>query len=252
VQRTDSDTQRRPSPNALSWIRETIRTRGPFGAFRYYVAGAFALMRDLLPEKRKSRYGDIEYDFDNGVDTTWGTLSLRTRVRELLSGAEYQPSEPNLFREILCALPVSVEGFTFVDLGSGKGRTLLLASDYPFRRIIGVELLSELHQVAVKNIFIYRSEKQQCFNIESFVQDAREFQFPSEPTVLYLFNPFPEYVLGAVLANLKASYAATPREIYVLYHNLVHESVFQAQPWLREITRTHQYAVYKVDPPFRP
>ena len=69
------------------------------------------------------------------------TVSLRTRVRELLSGGQYQPSEPALFHEILDSLPVAVDGFTFIDLGSGKGRTLLMASEYPFRRIIGVEFL---------------------------------------------------------------------------------------------------------------
>ena len=51
-------------------------------------------------------------------------------------------------------------------------------------------------------------------------------QFPAEPTVLYLFNPFPEHVLRAVLANLRESLKASPRPVFVIYHNLVHERVF--------------------------
>ncbi len=106
------------------------------------------MLRDLTPERRKSRYGDIDFDFDHGVDTTWATVSLRTRVREWLSGGQYQPSEPTLFREIIESLPVPPDGFTFIDLGSGKGRTLLMASSFPFRRIIGMELLEELNAIA--------------------------------------------------------------------------------------------------------
>jgi hypothetical protein len=128
------------------WVRETARIRGAFGALRYYTAGTWELLRDLAPGRRRSRFGDIDYDFDHGVDTTWATVTLRTRVRELLSGARYQPSEPELFHKILTSLPVKPDGFTFIDLGSGKGRTLLMASDYPFARIIGVELLDELER----------------------------------------------------------------------------------------------------------
>jgi predicted RNA methylase len=174
---------------------------------------------------------------------------LRTRFRELLSGGQYQPSEPALFHEILCALPSPFEGFTFIDLGSGKGRTLLLASDYPFQRIIGVELLPELNAIALENIARYRGDKQECFNIESFPLDARDFFFPAEPTVLYLFNPFPEHVLRTVLQNLQTSLIVKPRKTYVLYHNLVHEPIFREQPWLQELSRTHQYAVYQAQLP---
>src|SRR5271169_3671143 len=130
--------------DARAWVRETVRVRGVGGAFRYYTLGAFELLRDLTPGRRRSRYGDIDYDFDHGVDTSWATVTLQTRIRELLSGGQYQPSEPELFREIMGALPVKPDGFTFIDLGSGKGRTLLMASDFAFGRVIGVELLAEL------------------------------------------------------------------------------------------------------------
>jgi hypothetical protein len=232
---------------ALAWISDTFRRRGLFGAVRWYAASAVELLRDLTPARRKSRYGDIDYDFEHGVDTTWANVSLRTRFRELLSGGQYQPSEPALFQEILNSLPVAVDGFTFIDLGSGKGRTLLMASQCAFRRIIGVELLAELNQVAQQNIARYRSERQRCFAIESHAGDARAFEFPHEALVLYLFNPFPEYVLRQVLANLHRSVAAIPRDVYVIYHNLVHENVFAGQEWLRTVRRTHQFAILKAE-----
>jgi SAM-dependent methyltransferase len=234
--------------NYITWIADTIRNRGLFGALRHYSAALVEFLRDLTPERRKSRYGDIDYDFDHGTDTTWATVPLRTRIRELLSGAQYQASEPELFHEILHALPVSPEGFTFIDLGSGKGRTLLMASDYPFARIVGVELLPELNQIAQKNITTYQSEQQKCFRLDSFPGDARDFEFPAKRTLLYLFNPFPEYVLRSVLQNLRTSIIARPREVYVIYHNVIHEAAFSEQSsWLRQVHRTHQFAIYRAE-----
>ncbi len=241
-----------PAPNtrlrretALDWIRDVLRHRGILGALRYYGGATFDLLCDLTPKRRRSRYGDIDYDFDHEVDTTWATLSLRTRLRELVSGAQYQASEPELFNQIMQALPVTPDGFTFIDLGSGKGRTLLMASDYPFRQIIGVELLEELNGIALKNIARYRSELQKCFNIESICGDARNFSFPCGPFVLYLFNPFPDYVLREVFENLQKSTSSEAREIYVVGHNLVLDKIFQAQSRLCEICHTHQFAIYR-------
>ena len=115
--------------------------------------------------------------------------------------------------------------FVFLDLGSGKGRTLLMASDYPFRRIVGVELLPALHQAAQDNLSKYRSESQKCFALESICADATEFLFPAEPIVLYLFNPFPEAGLRRMIANLEQSLREHPRTVYVLYHNPLLEHV---------------------------
>jgi|SRR5664279_2529906 len=232
------------SDNALAWIRETVRSRGWLGALHYYAVESGELLRDLSPTRRRSRYGDIDFDFDHSVDTTWATVPLRTRIRELLSGARYQPTEPFLFHQILQSLPIAPDGFTFIDLGSGKGRTLLMASAYPFRRIVGVELLAELDSIARQNIARFRGDQQQCFALESHAGDARDFAFPAEPTVLYLFNPFPEPVLRTVLANLRNSLTDFPRPVYVLYHNLVHERVFAECAWLQPICRTPQYAIY--------
>ena len=76
---------------------------------------------------------------------------------------------------MLSALPIDYRDFTFIDIGSGKGRTLLMASDYPFRRIIGVELLPELHRIAQENVRKYKNENQKSFAIVSQCVDAREF-----------------------------------------------------------------------------
>jgi len=120
-----------------------------------------------------------------------------------------------------------------------------MASDYPFRRIIGVELLAELNAIALNNIARYRSDSQQCFAIESHAADASRFAFPDDPTVLYLFNPFPRHVWREVLANLYRSLLAAPRPVYLIYHNPVHQDIVAAEGWLQELARTHQFVIYQ-------
>jgi SAM-dependent methyltransferase len=230
----------------LEWVRDAFSNWGLLGGLQHYAATGLEFLRDLSPARRRSRYGDIDFDFAHGVDTTWATVPLRTRVREWLSGGQYQPSEPSLFCEILNSLPEPARSFTFIDLGSGKGRALLMGAEYPFQRIIGVELLSELSEIARHNMALCSNPNQRCFNIEVHSGDARLFQFPDEPIALYLFNPFPEHVLRTVLMNLRSSYVDHPRSIYILYHNLVHEGLFHQQAWLQELIRTEQYAVYRL------
>ena len=145
---------------------------------------------------------------------------------------------------MLDALAVDYSRFTFLDLGSGKGRALLMASDYPFRRILGVELVPELHRIARENIGKYRSPRQLCRAIESCCGDASQFVFPGEPLIIYLFNPFPQSLLRRVVANLEDSLRQCPRPVFLLYHNPLLEPVLAASPVLRRLGGTHQFSLY--------
>jgi len=176
---------------------------------------------ESTPERRRRRYGDVEYDWDYRVDTTSATIRLRDRL-----------------------LGVFHSLYQFLDLGSGKGPTLLMASDYPFRRIVGVELLPELHRVAEENVCKYQTEQQKCFRIEAICADAREFVLPKEPAVIYLFNPFPERALKNLTAKLERSLQEGARPVHVLYHNPLQEHVLAHSTLLRKAGGTHQYVVY--------
>jgi SAM-dependent methyltransferase len=230
---------------ARAW-RESLHFRGVWGTLREFGGQFFALLSDLTPARRRLRFGDLEFDCDYRVDTTWANVRLATRLREIAAGRPYQPTEPALFRQVVGALGVDCRQFTFIDLGSGKGRALLLASDYPFRRIVGVQLLPELHAIAEQNIGKYASPAQQCREFDLCCSDAREFRFPPQDTVLFLFDPFPEHVLRAVMANLGRSLAETPRRLIVIYQNPVQEEAFrQAAPFLKKVEGTIQYAVFR-------
>ena len=190
----------------------------------------------------------MEYDWEHRVNTTSGTVAWRARLLGLFHSA-YQPTDPALFREMMASLSVlseqfEFEPFTFVDLGSGKGRALLMASEYPFRKIVGVELIAELHRAAEENIRAYHSATQRCPNIEAVCADACAFPFPAEPLVLYLFNPLPESGMRPLIARLEKSLAENPRPVYLLYHNPLLEHVIGERAVFVRVGGTEQYSVY--------
>jgi predicted RNA methylase len=245
-----SQSNRTPSlaSAVLRWQRDSFRARGLAGSFKYLAEQFVECVKDSLPERRRSRFGDIDYDCDHAVDTTWARLPISVRLREVFSERLYQPTVEEEFAEIMQHLAtVDFETFTFIDLGSGKGRALLLAAMYPFVHIVGVEVQPELDTIARQNIECFHESGQQCHSIESVCVDAREYHFPLTDLVVYLFNPFPDYVLREVLTNLVASARRTPRSIVVLYNAPFEKQEFERIPELRQYYETSQYQLYRVE-----
>src|SRR5215469_11602963 len=135
----------------MEWWREQARDAGPSLRLSQLADIVREFVRDSLPDRRRQRFGDANFDWDQRVDTTSANVSWRARFIGLLNSS-YQPIEPDIFHEMLSAVPADFRHYTFIDIGSGKGRALLLASESRFRRIIGIELLPELNRIAQANI----------------------------------------------------------------------------------------------------
>jgi len=238
-------------PNTLRaawrWWRDIAAREGRVAATRRLLTELWEFIRDSTPERKRQRYGDADFDWDHHVNTTSAAVGWRDQLLGVFHSA-YQPSEPAIFHEMLDALRrqfgIDFHDFTFIDLGSGKGRTLLMASDYPFWRIVGVELLPALHRIAQDNLSKYRREGQKSFALEAVCADARDFVFPAEPSVLYLFNPLPETGFRQVVMNLEESLRLYPRAVYVLYHNPLLDHVLSHSAALGKAGGTRQYSIY--------
>jgi SAM-dependent methyltransferase len=232
---------------ALSYWRERRSRHGSLAATRDLLIAVWEFARDSTPSRSRSRFGDADYDWDFRVNTTSGAVGWRDRLLGAFHSL-YQPTEPAAFREMIETFRqisgAYLEDFTFIDLGSGKGRTLLMASDYPFRRIIGVELLPSLHQIAQENIAHYKSDSQQCFALDSVCADATTFPLPEGPLLIYLFNPFPEAGIRRSLENLRSALQSAPRPAFVLYHNPQHENVLLESASFKKLAGTHQYSIF--------
>lgn len=233
----------RLAPTLCQWWGGEADRNGRLRTLLRLVSLLWQFARESTPSHRRSRYGDVDYDWDFRVDTTSATVGWRERLLGLFH-SPYQPTDPALFHEMLASLTIDFREFTFIDIGSGKGRVLLMAADYPFQRILGVELFPALDRIARQNIRDYRSDSQRCFAIEAMCADARAFAFPPQPTILYLFNPLPEAGLAEMMKNLEASLREHPRQVFMLYHNPLLESVLGEGGSFQKLTGTPQYSVF--------
>jgi SAM-dependent methyltransferase len=232
---------------AIEFWEDAASRVGRIRATRALFNALWDFARDSTPSRLRQRYGDADYDWEHRVNTTSAAVGWRDRLLGAFHSA-YQPTDPAGFRETLDALAANAHldysDFTFLDLGSGKGRTLLMASDYPFRRILGVELLPSLHHIAQENLRQCNNDSQQCLSIASLCADATTFPLPDEPLVIYLFNPFGESGLRRVVSNLEQSLRRNPRPVFLLYYNPLLEHVLAESSALRRICGTHQYSMF--------
>jgi len=130
-------------------------------------------------------------------------------------------------------------------VGSGKGRALLIASEYSFKKIVGIELLPELNSIAQENIRKFLAEKVRESVIESLCADAGGYMFPPDALVVFLNNPLREQGLRRLITNLKHSFQANRRPIFLVYANPVLEGALTDSGLFRKRAGTHQYAIFE-------
>lgn len=164
---------------------------------------------------------DRLFDLRHGTDTY--TIIAQDRLQakgpKPKEAREYAPTRSRSIRLALKQFELPVTG-TFIDMGSGKGKALLIAARYGFKRIIGIEFVPSLHEMAKFNVERMRSRLNGA-TIDLRCMDATEYRFSPDDSVLYLFDPFGEEVMRKVLRNLKASLDEYRRQIWIVYVNPV-------------------------------
>jgi SAM-dependent methyltransferase len=135
--------------------------------------------------------------------------------------------------------------YTFIDMGSGKGRVLFVAAEYPFRKVIGVEFSNALHDEALANLKRYKYRGRRCADIEPVHVDARDFEFPDDNLVIYLFNPFGPEVMGYMLANLERSLEKHPRHAIVVMLWPDHSDVVERMAIMRVYRKTRRHHIFE-------
>jgi SAM-dependent methyltransferase len=173
-----------------------------------------------------------EFDLKHDVET-----SARVHTSDLLidspnwiHAVPYIPTPSGLLTEVLRGFDINFQEFTFVDFGSGKGRVLLMASELPFRSIIGVEFSPELHEIAQRNIASYKSATQKCSDISLVCTDFINFELPSGPLFAFLYNPTSRAVTSHLASNIMTTF---PRQVWILY--VTPHDVFDSESALQKV-----------------
>ena len=146
----------------------------------------------------------------------------------------YRVSDYEMFRQIMRHVSLSAGEDVFVDYGSGKGRVVIMAAEYPFRKVIGVEFSAQLHAIAKENVG-RALPKLRCKEVELVLADASRWPLPNESTVLYFYNPFHGEILAKAVEIIRKSLAEAPRKLTIVYARPIHfESEIAWQDWLRK------------------
>ncbi len=187
------------SPWDQPWkvFRESARELGWLMAARYALIYALSY----------KPVSDDSYDRANGTDTS-GIVP----TRNLDIADDFTRWQANLFlaspaRITRYMIEAPIEGaainpaeFTFVDYGSGKGRSTLVAAEYPFKAAVGVEISAELTAVANANAVLMQPKLNAP--LEFVCSDARQYPLPEGDLFLHMYHPFGQDILRDVLSAI--------------------------------------------------
>jgi SAM-dependent methyltransferase len=236
------------TPIAIGWARwrRGLRVWGLRGALR-------ESFRHIRSWRARRHWAEVDQAFDDeyGVDTAGivplQALTIASANKDL--GHRYQAANAASFRALMSGLGVHADGLTFIDLGAGKGRAMLLASEHPFSRVIGVEFAPALCEVARRNVERFNSRAQRCHDFEVVCADAAEYELPDEPSLVFIHNSFEDPLMRSVLAGIRRSTDERPRRLLLLLVNRqVEQSGLTQAGWRR--VACHDYGeLYEPAPP---
>ena len=180
------------------------------------------------------------FDQLHGTDTSGlipGSVIVQGTAAKVEELTAYYGVAPSILHGLLDiwlhrTAPQPIEKTVFLDIGAGKGRAMLLASQFPFLRIEGVELNPDLARIASANISLWNNDLQAnaLSPLTLHHADATTHPLPLEPTLAFLFHPFELPLLRRFLRHIETSQAAHPKPFDLLYANAEHDSYLDHHP----------------------
>jgi len=234
-----------------SKLQRAVRRHGIVGILKVAIGKAAGEINRLRPSIRaKIRQGERrgqEFDERFGVDTA-GYIhpsELMLNHPNQVHSVSYGASDPRDFRRAIASLPIDYTNFVFVDFGSGKGRVILLASEFPFKKVIGIEFSEELHRIAQDNIGHFCRNGCQCANVESICMDAVDYPLPDHDLVCYFCNPFDEALMTRMVSKIRESLLHCQRDIFILYYNAKESHLFDRADCFEKVESTGWIRIWR-------
>lgn len=171
------------------------------------------------------------FDRTYGVDTSGFVSAARCTPDEKLARhiSPYVGSQPSLIRTVLMSMP-EPERYAFVDIGCGKGRPLIVASELPYQRVLGVDVSTELTAVARTNAEVIAARYPHRTAIEIETGDACNLRAPAACVVYYMYHAFNRILVDALVANIERQMGDGLDHAFFVYYDPVHSEAFDASP----------------------
>jgi hypothetical protein len=143
------------------------------------------------------------------INPTYDGLAFDARhgvLTEVFMPAVHEPAPVAVCESLLARVPPDfVERATFIDVGSGMGRVVLLAAQYPYRRVVGVERRGHLFATSRENIAIATGLVRETDRVDLINCDITEYAWPAGDLAIFMFNPFgPELVRDTLVRALES------------------------------------------------
>ena len=230
-------------------FERSLKTRGVGGSVRRCAA----VVADRLARARSEASAFVEtdaaegddFDAQYGVDTRGeiAQADLDVAGPNWVHGSAYVPSSVIDFGQVLADLDLDLERTSFVDLGSGKGRVLVMAAALPFQQVVGVEFSASLAETARDNLRRY-SGPRACTNLSVVTADVTGYALPNGPLVVFMYHPFDETIMARVEQRVSEAARDASRRVVVVYFKPVHREVWDRSSRFSIVRETPLYVVY--------
>lgn len=184
----------------LYYVLRSILLRGPLASWQMW---------------RSEQKGDQQLEI-----TTSGFVHSSSHRYYHYQGASYLVLD-RIFTEI----SKMTDCRRLTDIGCGMGRVIFMAEARGFKVLTGIELDKKLYEAAVLNEGHYK-RRQASSEIQFVHSNVLDYQFPPTACIYFLFNPFDEVVLRAMLGNLRN---VITEECWLIYMNPAHRHVFEQE-----------------------
>jgi SAM-dependent methyltransferase len=200
-------------------VRWSVEQRGIAGTVSS--AAKSAVRRLKGPEVREKHPFDVEHGVETDGLIAGHDLAVGHANDRFIAG--YAAIPPSRFRgemeRWVTSGPAHAVGeYTFIDLGCGKGRAVLLASEMEFREVVGVELNAGLAEIARANAKVWAEGGRARSPIRIVCGDALEMAWPEGPCLVYMYNPFGEQVMRRLAGGMQSRFGGRPGDLEIVYH----------------------------------
>lgn len=193
-----------------------------------------------------------DFDARYGVSTSGSVEASNAGIGDELARSyaiRYAPTGERVMRHILrhSLQGLDPSALTFIDLGCGKGRTLIMAAAHSaFEEVIGVELSPEHSRAAQENlgVVLAGSHELRCRNVRVACANALEFEYPNSDLLIYMYRPFLATVMHGVAERLADFQGRTGKRVRIAYACPLEEAVLEAHP---AFTKLKEFQVISVD-----
>ena len=193
---------------------------------------------DLLVKTTRRLASGTALDFDHrhGVETQRAAAEVGFGEGHVDPDGRdyYEATTVKHFRAVVEQVPSPLEAWSFLDIGSGKGRVVLLAMAWPFRRVDGVEYLPELHATAEENLRRYRGRRV-AGEVALTCGDALETPLPDGDLVVFFYNAMHGAMLEALLDRLEERARASRHRLLFIYSHAIERYRVDRRPAFRLI-----------------